>query len=374
MSLEQQLDKLLPLRIFGLPEDVKPCCLVLDSVNLSKLPAWLKANPQISVGGIIISDLPDDTPLKSNLVINGITPRLRAGLAALDSCRQLPKIFLFANEWSVRIASIAFPWLASQSIFIVESEDAQFARRQPIPDFFEKNQKPLEKAYNLFQTPADQETFARRLKAIITGDSGYLKLASHLEYDHPLVHPENGDIMLDGGLSNMVSAQQIFADKVGCDGVIHGFEPIPWMAEKAAEKLACHTNYHVHPFGLGEKEEIVVFSSLGDSSHIGATPGVETISCKITTIDEFVKKQNIRKTDMLKLDVEGAELAALTGAAKVIARQYPKLIICLYHKPQDLFEIPLYLHKIAPEYMFYLAHSSAGFTDTILYGTKQKFS
>lgn len=372
MCLEQQIESLRPLRIFSLPESPEPCCLILASGDLQKLPGWLRGHPGLSIAEIIISDLPDDAPIESNLVINGRKPLIRPGLAALDACRQIPKIFLFASEWVVRIASIAFPWLAAQPVYIVASDDAQFAKRVSAPDFFEKNRLPLKEACSLLKTTDDREAFARRVKAIMTGDSGYLKISPFLEYHHPLAQPENGDTMLDGGLSNMVSAQRIFAEKVGQSGVIHGFEPIPWMAEKAAEELAAFPAYHVHALGLGEKEGEAVFASLGDSSHMGAVSGAETVTCKLCAIDEFTRKNRLEKVDMIKLDVEGAELAALKGGAGVIAEHYPKLVICLYHKPRDLYEIPLYIHEIAPEYDFYLAHSSAGFTDTILYGAKRK--
>ena len=44
----------------------------------------------------------------------------------------------------------------------------------------------------------------------------------------------------------------------------------------------------------------------------------------------------------------------------------PKLVICLYHKPEDLLKFNLF-KSLVPEYKMHLAHSSCGFTDTILY-------
>ncbi|REK69584.1 hypothetical protein DX130_24085 [Paenibacillus paeoniae] len=48
------------------------------------------------------------------------------------------------------------------------------------------------------------------------------------------------------------------------------------------------------------------------------------------------------------MDVEGSELASLYGAKQIISENTPILAICIYHKPEDLFEIPFYILKEFP--------------------------
>ena len=69
----------------------------------------------------------------------------------------------------------------------------------------------------------------------------------------------------------------------------------------------------------------------------------------------------------IKLDVEGAELEALKGAAGTIKRNRPKLAVCLYHRPGDLFEIPLFLKSLVPEYRFYLRQHQPVSCELVLY-------
>lgn len=38
----------------------------------------------------------------------------------------------------------------------------------------------------------------------------------------------------------------------------------------------------------------------------------------------------------------------------------PKLAICVYHKPHDLWEIPKLILKLNPSYKFYLRQHNAG--------------
>lgn len=70
----------------------------------------------------------------------------------------------------------------------------------------------------------------------------------------------------------------------------------------------------------------------------------------------------------IKMDIEGSELEALHGAEKLIATNKPKLAICVYHKPEHLFDIPLYINKIQPKYKFYFRHQCANdYFDSILF-------
>lgn len=69
----------------------------------------------------------------------------------------------------------------------------------------------------------------------------------------------------------------------------------------------------------------------------------------------------------MKLDVEGEELNTLKGALDFIFLYKPFISVCLYHKPTDLWEIPLYIAQKFPEYKLYLRHHSKSRFETILY-------
>lgn len=58
--------------------------------------------------------------------------------------------------------------------------------------------------------------------------------------------------------------------------------------------------------------------------------------------------------DYIKYDVEGSEAAALRGSAEVIRAYAPALLVSLYHRSEDLFELPLLIQEINPRYRFYL--------------------
>lgn len=86
---------------------------------------------------------------------------------------------------------------------------------------------------------------------------------------------------------------------------------------------------------------------------------IESIS-----LDEFVHD---RKITYIKMDIEGAETEALKGAERVIREQRPKLALSIYHRAEDIWEIPSLILQYCPDYQFYLRHYSFSDYDTVLY-------
>jgi FkbM family methyltransferase len=72
---------------------------------------------------------------------------------------------------------------------------------------------------------------------------------------------------------------------------------------------------------------------------------------ELDCIDNLLSNQDVT---YIKMDIEGAELQALQGAKGIIYAKRPKLAICLYHKPEDLWQIPQYIKTIVPEYKIYI--------------------
>jgi FkbM family methyltransferase len=84
---------------------------------------------------------------------------------------------------------------------------------------------------------------------------------------------------------------------------------------------------------------------------------------------EAVKLDNYydMKPTFIKMDIEGAEKEALLGAVDIIRHTKAKLAICVYHKPEDIYEIPKVIHSIREDYEFCLRQHTVGQYDTILY-------
>jgi len=372
MDLLFKLNKLPILRHMDFPPMLKNVCLLLFQEHLHHAGNIMRTRPKTRFEHIILLDFDDqNSPKKYDYEAEGKTAAIPvSGPAALISMPQLGLVYyLPPGSWAhgqalAELSRLLYPYGVRNFYICTGSETSAFAMHQP--DFFAQNHKQLENIYNNLADEASRETYLARIKALITGIAGYLPIASHNEYLHPLVKPEAGDIMIDGGVSDMVNAQSIFAEAVGPKGMVYGFEPIPSMYESARQSLSRHENYRLFCQGLGAKKEKLHFEYDRDSSR-ASTAGTNTVECDMINIDSVVEEQGLERLDCIKLDIEGSELAALEGAAKTIEKFKPKLIICLYHKPEDIISIPAYVKSLVPEYELYVSHSSFYFMDTILY-------
>ncbi len=117
-----------------------------------------------------------------------------------------------------------------------------------------------------------------------------------------------------------------------------------------------------------DREKILLINSgvsdENDRVEYSYVQGKEKHTEHITTIDEALKG---KKVTFIKMDVETFEIKALKGAEHIIAKQKPKLSISAYHYLSDLWEVPITIKKLVPEYRIYLRHHSPAVWDTDCY-------
>lgn len=154
--------------------------------------------------------------------------------------------------------------------------------------------------------------------------------------------------------------------EAGCSfDAVAAFEPDPRNYAKLVTSLIdgdFGSEMAIFPCGLGGRTEQVRFNSQGLSSSSITSDGDSFI--QVTSLDECVPR--FRPT-YVKLDIEGAEAAALQGMARTIRSARPALAVCLYHKPADLWELPMLVDDLLPDSDLYLrTHCWNGF-ETVLY-------
>jgi FkbM family methyltransferase len=75
---------------------------------------------------------------------------------------------------------------------------------------------------------------------------------------------------------------------------------------------------------------------------------------------------------LIKMDIEGAEAAALRGAAQLLLQAPPVLAVSAYHFPTDLWTIPLLIKRLMPNGRLYLRHYTREVDDTVCYAVPEK--
>ena len=58
----------------------------------------------------------------------------------------------------------------------------------------------------------------------------------------------------------------------------------------------------------------------------------------------------------IKMDIEGAEVAAIKSGADTIIRYKPKMQIAAYHRSEDLIAVPENILNLRNDYKIYLRH------------------
>lgn len=85
----------------------------------------------------------------------------------------------------------------------------------------------------------------------------------------------------------------------------------------------------------------------------GSSIGQGNGCIKSITIDTLAKDFT---PTYIKMDIEGAEVAAVKGGADTISNLKPKMQIAAYHRSEDLFAVPESVIKLRNDYKIYLRH------------------
>jgi FkbM family methyltransferase len=150
-----------------------------------------------------------------------------------------------------------------------------------------------------------------------------------------------GDCFLDvGGNVGYISATA--AACVGPTGEVHAFEPLAECFERLLRLQSLNPRYKFvfNQIALGEKEEIleIAFDPQGESRNASLVPGSQGGTVRqvpVQRLDRYIL-QNIptpQRIKVIKIDVEGFELAVLRGLEEFLAQTSCRPAIVCEIKP-----------------------------------------
>lgn len=372
MSLKKMLKEVPLWRPFGYPVWSRRVVAVCFHKDLSQAAAMLGDWFYASCCDFFVVDHNHKTPRE-------IAGNLGSGARSLP-VRSLFKdkfpldadivMFFPQYEWSKLSAGVcALKTLGFNAFYVYMPMPHDDSTATCLPRYYEEYKEELESVFELFDDRESQEVFASRVRALTTGNIGYFRVSNYNEYYHPKVRPQKGDVIIDGGISRCINSQLAFCASIGEDGCLYGFEPDPMGFVDAYNQIQDREDcrhFRLIPLGLWSEKTSVSFASSGSGSRV-KDDQTGNVTCEMTTVDDFVRENALDKVDFLKLDVEGAEQQVLRAAVKTLARHKPRLAISLYHLPDDLFAIPLFIKNILPDSHFYLGHHTACVFETVLY-------
>jgi FkbM family methyltransferase len=111
------------------------------------------------------------------------------------------------------------------------------------------------------------------------------------------------------------------ARRVGLAGRLHAFEPTPAVAERLEGNVRLNAlpNVVVNRTAVSDTAGVATFylGAASDRNTLGPGGGTPT-SVATVTLDDYVTSHGLGGVDVLKMDVEGAEVMALRGARRLL--------------------------------------------------------
>ena len=124
------------------------------------------------------------------------------------------------------------------------------------------------------------------------------------------------------------------ARAVGTRGRVYAFEPVPEYYGVLQENLTRNKADNVKAVnqGLSDRTGTIAFYKHGDGSGITEEAGAERTRVKVTTVPDFLRKENVAtRIDLFNMDCEGSELHLLRGAKEILARDHPQIFCEVHH-------------------------------------------
>tara|TARA_Y100000361_G_scaffold119906_1_gene111460 strand:+ start:41 stop:652 length:612 start_codon:yes stop_codon:yes gene_type:complete len=157
-------------------------------------------------------------------------------------------------------------------------------------------------------------------------------------WDYLKNYVEPGCVFLDIGCQKGIYSQGCI-DICGEDCTVYGFDVLEHSQIKELEKNNKNFKFFHKACGDGEPHDVVVHY---DSNTVA--PAQETIK-----LDDFADEYNLKKIDVIKMDVDGCEFPVLRGMTNILEKFSPVLMIEI---ESDLENIKEFLKQYGYKYLY----------------------
>jgi FkbM family methyltransferase len=228
----------------------------------------------------------------------------------------------------------------------------------------------IREAFHLFADDESKRQYVAHLRFRLRLDFAALPPRSddgYLPADLISTLPENV-VYVDCGAFDGDTVRRFLDHQKNRFGKIYAFEPdeinyrrlqnyIEGLEQETSRKI---TAYHA---GVGDTRTTMNFTSSGNMSSSFTNSGGDVVD--LLPLQEIIKSNGA--PIFLKFDVEGNELAALRGAERLLLEASPLLALSVYHRPNDLWELPSYLASFNAGYQFFLRTHGEDGMDVVCY-------
>ncbi len=218
--------------------------------------------------------------------------------------------------------------------------------------YLQKNFDKISEVYELLSDEQSKVCFEKLIEYKITGKLEPLKDCETLpdEAYENILKPGGNEIYMDLGAYTGDTVAEFLGATNGKYQKIYAVEPDRRNFRKLKENTACLSDIELINAAIGNKDGTTHVLKGGGRMIRRSDTGIEIT---VRNVDSILNNSDCT---YIKMDIEGEEKAALAGAMNTIRKHSPKLNIAIYHRVEDLFELPLLVHKLNPNYKLYIRH------------------
>jgi FkbM family methyltransferase len=239
------------------------------------------------------------------------------------------------------------------------------------PGFIADRLPDLERAYYCLEDDESRRCFLRTLAFRLGKDTEFASFQHPgRQYFNDITFAALPPVVnyVDGGAYNGDTFLELLQHRKAASAYL--FEPDPKNFKDLVAAVEGQAgSVHCLPLGLMDDYQVLSFKAEGATGSAFSDEGTAHLST--VALDQVIPGHRI---DFIKMDIEGSELAAIKGAARLIRASRPLLALSLYHRPDDLWRIPLELLPLCPDYKFFIRQHCFNSFESVLYAVPQTFS
>jgi FkbM family methyltransferase len=239
---------------------------------------------------------------------------------------------------------------------------------QDLPHKLYEQAAEVRKAASLWQDDFSRQEYLNHVRWRALGDQNALgpPVDEKQYFPDSLYRTDDREVFVDCGAyigdtaEELVRRNAAFSRIVAIEADPANFARLTkWIATLDAPVAS-----RINPLNIavGAKRGNLRFQASGNDGARLAADGNVVVEC--VPIDQLAPA--IAPT-FIKMDIEGAELDALEGARRTIQRHRPLLAVCVYHKQDDLWRIPLFINAMVEDYRFFLRPHEADGKELVCY-------
>ena len=240
-----------------------------------------------------------------------------------------------------------------------------------LPNKIQKDREKILACYNLLEDNKSKNEYYEQVRWRLKHDNWgkFTDVDCTPYFQNDIYELNENDIIYDCGafdgdtVRSLLDGDRDFKKIISFEPDKENFNKLTSFVERQCYEIK--SKIRTYEYAVGNKEELLSFKSSADASSTISDNG----ACEVKSIriDKMVEEGWDDIPTIIKMDIEGFEENAIYGAINVIKKYKPILLISVYHKQRDLWEIPLLINKISEGYKFYLRHHTGDCWDTVLY-------